>query len=427
MGGPEPQQSKVNHNLHGDYISDLPDDLKHEIFLRLPIKDVVRTSILSSKWKDSWTSIPSLGFVERSTESKLIELVDNVLRIHRGLILNFMLVLKHPCNEAMGRWMLILSRNGTKNFDIRYDGDEKCKIPSRLFSCVALERVFLSCSIINVPPTFQGFKLLRSLKLLNFNLAGSSIGNLVSHCPSLKYLALYKFVEQGCLHILAPNLIQLSIYGEFHDLILETPKLTFGSIGLYSHNRDNIKSIAAKAGKGSNITRVLGNLHNIQKLHVYDDFLNYLAMGPIPGNLPTIFPHLTEMFVPLCCLVQDEIAAAFCLFKSVPNLKKLRIEFVYFEDEDQPVQNLSKLKPTEDCFFKCLETVNILCERNNVLLAESMLEFTKLVLGTAPVLQKLNIINFDDALFYRKIECFLKLSKKAEIVSVKNNEDWLIM
>ncbi|KAJ4819379.1 F-box/RNI-like/FBD-like domains-containing protein [Rhynchospora pubera] len=428
MGGLEPLQSRVKHNLHGDYISDLPDDLKQEIFLKLPIKDVVRTSILSSKWKDSWTSIPTLAFAQKSTDSKLIKLVDNVLMVHCGPILNFKLFLKHPCNEAMGRWMLILSRNGVRSFDLRYSGDEKCKIPSRFFSCVALEWVFMSCCIINAPRAFQGFKLLRMIALENFNLTGISIGNLVSCCPLLEKLGLHKFIHQGCLHIMAPNLIQLHLYGEFHDLCIETPKLTFGSIGLYSRNRDYKKSVAEKAGKESNITRVLGYLHNIQKLHVFDDFIDYLAMGPIPENPPTIFYELTEINVPLCCSVQDKIAAAFCLFKSAPNLKKLRIEFLYYGGEDQlPAQILSKLKATEGCLFKCLEIVNIVHVQNNVLLAKWMLEFAKLVLNTAPVLQKLNVINFEDATFFTKLECFPKLSKKAEIASVKNDKDWLIM
>ncbi|KAJ4732538.1 F-box/RNI/FBD-like domain protein [Rhynchospora pubera] len=435
MGGPEPRKSRVSHNLHCDYISDLPDDLKHKIFSKLPIKDVVRTSILSSKWKDSWTSIPSLEFEEKSTslafdesstESRLVKLVDNVLMVHYGPILKFKLVSKNPCNEAIGRWMHILSKNGIGCLELRYGGDEGCKIPSRLFSCDALKHVHLSGCIINVPQTFQGFKLLHALSLDRFHLTGFSIGNLASCCPLLEDLTLSRFVLQGCLHILAPNLISLNIRGEFHDLCLETPKLSSGSIYLNSRNRDYIKYSAAKAGKRSNITRALGYLHNIQKLNVDGNFIEYLAMGPIPENLPTIFNHLTEIFVFVCGSHQEEIAAALCLFKSAPNLKILHIEFREYEVEDQlQVQTFWKLEATEGCLFKCLKTVDILHVHYSVLIAESMLEFAKLVLSTSPVLEKLNIFDFVDASFFAELEDFPKLSKKSEVVSVMNDIRWL--
>ncbi|KAJ4794780.1 F-box/RNI/FBD-like domain protein [Rhynchospora pubera] len=272
----------------------------------------------------------------------------------------------------------------------------------------------------------RDFKLLHALSLDRFHLTGFSIGNLASCCPLLEDLTLSRFVLQGCLHILAPNLIRLNIRGEFHDLCLETPKLSSGSIYLNSRNRDYIKYSAAKAGKRSNITRALGYLHNIQKLNVDGNFIEYLAMGPIPENLPTIFNHLTEIFVFVCGSHQEEIAAALCLFKSAPNLKILRIEFREYEVEDQlQVQTFWKLEATEGCLFKCLKTVDILHVHYSVLIAESMLEFAKLVLSTSPVLEKLNIFDFVDASFFAELEDFPKLSKKSEVVSVMNDIRWL--
>ncbi|KAJ3701329.1 hypothetical protein LUZ61_005034 [Rhynchospora tenuis] len=421
MDDSEHQNSKVCGNLNGDYISNLPDDLKQQIFFKLPMKDVVRTSILSSKWKDSWTSIPSLVFKGKFTESRFIKLVDNVLIVHHGPILKFTLVSKHPCNEAIGRWMLSLSRNGIRNLKLRFGGGERCQIPSRLFSCIALNHVQLSGCIINVPQSFQGFKLLRALSLNKFDLTGISVGNLVSTCPLLEDLSLSHFAQQGCLHIIAANLRNLIICGEFHDLCLETPELTSASIYFYPNNEDYKMLSVANAGNESNIIQALGCLHKIRKLDVGGEFINYLAMGPKPENLPTIFNHLTEIFVPLYSWDQDEIAAALCLFKNAPNLRMLDIEFWDYECEDKPqAQDLWKLKRPEVCLFKCLKEANILHVQNPVLSIESMLQFSELVLSTAPVLQKLNVIDFKDAtLFLKKLECFPKLSKEAKIVRVK--------
>ncbi|KAJ1700762.1 hypothetical protein LUZ63_000541 [Rhynchospora breviuscula] len=265
-----------------------------------------------------------------------IRLVDNVLIFHDGPILEFKLVSEHACNEAISRWMLILSRNRIRYLDLRFNGRERCEIPSRLFCCLALERVILSDCIINVAQSFQGFKLLHTLSLLSFNLSGiATIANLVSGCPLLERLRLYNFVQQGCLHIIAPNLRDLDIWGECHDLCLETPKLISGRIYLNISNGDHKKFLIANSGKESNIKKALGCLPNIQELHIDAEFGDYLAMGPIPENPPTIFNCLTEISLAAYCSDREEIAVALCLFKSAPILNVLNIEFLDWRGEDQ--------------------------------------------------------------------------------------------
>ncbi|KAJ4760872.1 F-box/RNI-like/FBD-like domains-containing protein [Rhynchospora pubera] len=356
--------------MDGDYISDLPAELKEKILVELPIKEVVRTSILSSKWKDFWTSIPILTFREGSTESKLTMLVDKVLLVHQGSILKFKFDSEHPCTEAIGQWMLNLSRNGIRDLELRFSGGERSKISSRLFSCLALERVDLSGCIINIPQDFQGFKLLRTLSLDNFDLTGISINNVVSSCPLLERLKLVHFFHEGCLRILAPSLKHLAIF----------------------------------------------------------------VTGPIPENLPTILNHLTEMSLVVFSCDRDQIAIAHCLCQNAPNLKALDIQFFDDDDdddddgEDRPQgQTFWKSKATEDRLFKCLEIVNILYVQMTELSYrrdESMLEFAELVLSTAPVLEKMNIIDYEDPTVYStKVNCLPKLSKKVDIVFVKTSDD----
>lgn len=55
----------------------------------------------------------------------------------------------------------------------------------------------------------------------------------------------------------------------------------------------------------------------------------YLAMGPVPENLPVIFNNLTEISLELR-IGPDEIATALCLLQNAPNLKELNIEVHYF-------------------------------------------------------------------------------------------------
>ncbi|KAL6535856.1 hypothetical protein OROHE_012700 [Orobanche hederae] len=45
-----------------DHITDLPDDILHQIFSHLPVKAIARTSLLSRRWRNLWYSYPDLDF-----------------------------------------------------------------------------------------------------------------------------------------------------------------------------------------------------------------------------------------------------------------------------------------------------------------------------------------------------------------------------
>ncbi|XP_078150462.1 uncharacterized protein LOC144545773 [Carex rostrata] len=149
-------------------------------------------------------------------------------------------------------------------------------------------------------------------------------------------------------------------------------------------------------------------------------------MGPISENLP-VFNHLTEVFVQLRTY-PEEIATVLCLFQNAPNIEILHIEFWDPEDMDEPHdQALWESKAIQDCLFKHLEVVDVMYARATELslrCSKSMLEFAKLVLSTAPLLEEFNIIDLEDAkVFFEMLEFFPRLSKKAKIVFVKRGDE----
>ncbi|XP_037485717.1 MEIOTIC F-BOX protein MOF-like isoform X1 [Triticum dicoccoides] len=52
----------------GDRLSDLPDGLLHAVMSFLPAPQVVRTSVLSRRWRDLWRSTPCISIEERDFE-----------------------------------------------------------------------------------------------------------------------------------------------------------------------------------------------------------------------------------------------------------------------------------------------------------------------------------------------------------------------
>ncbi|OMP01228.1 hypothetical protein COLO4_12050 [Corchorus olitorius] len=59
-GEDEESKQKRAKPMQEDRISTLPDSIIHHFLSLLPIKDAVKTGVLSKRWKDIWTSVPTL-------------------------------------------------------------------------------------------------------------------------------------------------------------------------------------------------------------------------------------------------------------------------------------------------------------------------------------------------------------------------------
>ncbi|KAJ4956734.1 hypothetical protein NE237_013517 [Protea cynaroides] len=95
-----------------DRISDLPLNIMEHILTRLLIRDAVRTSVLSKKWKYKWVSLPELVFdyslqdALQNGHDKIVKFVDRLLLLHRGLICQFELSdLSSPSLSDIHHWI----------------------------------------------------------------------------------------------------------------------------------------------------------------------------------------------------------------------------------------------------------------------------------------------------------------------------------
>lgn len=90
-----------------DRISGLPDEVLWHILSFLPTKYVVRTCILSTRWKNKWASAPYLDFDlgERSDFRSAVELLTFVDRVlffrHSSNIQKFRLFFEISCYRAL--------------------------------------------------------------------------------------------------------------------------------------------------------------------------------------------------------------------------------------------------------------------------------------------------------------------------------------
>ena len=212
-----------------DRISNLPSGIIEIILSSLPIKEAVRTSVLSSQWRYIAAMLQHLVFDYQCrsahNDTTIADVVDHVLLAHIGPIRKFKL--SRPClaTKDIDRWILHLSRNSIEEFILEH-WDHPYKIPSCLFSCQYIINLELCRCLLKPPSTFKGFSSLKSLRLANVTLAQDVFENLIVCCPLLERLTLIQYTSFSHLKIDAPNLRFLDVRGSFQDVnLVNTPNL----------------------------------------------------------------------------------------------------------------------------------------------------------------------------------------------------------
>lgn len=259
-----------------DLISDLPQSIIEGILSRLPIRDAVRTSILSSKWRYKWSIITELVFDEKCVtqyndrglmETSLVKFITRTLFLHQGPIHKFQLSTMHlQCCPDIDQWILFLSRKNIKELVLELGEGEWFRVPSCLFNCSKLTRLELFRCEFDPPPSFKGFLSLRSLNLHQVLVTPEAIESLISSCPLLESLSLSYF-DSLDLSICAPNLKFLFLEGEFKDVCLEnTPLLVAMSVAMYI--TDDIAEHFEQSSR-CNFIRILGGVPCLERLVGY--------------------------------------------------------------------------------------------------------------------------------------------------------------
>lgn len=256
-----------------DRISELPEALLCHIVSFLPTAWAVRTTVLSKRWKNRWTSlITNLDF-EDSREfetdeqgcydsNRFMNFVDRVFFLRDSLdIKKFRLAISYSNDfSRIDAWICIaVMRNVVElDLDLR-DVSEGLEVdfemPQSLFKSKTLMILRVSSNIISYdPPTSGCFPSLKFLHVSADNPYEKSMENLFSCCPVLEYLSIHLFVGTDVVHkinVSAPQLktLEISLDDEYENeniFYIDAPQLAnfhLKGADLSSCSLKNAKSI----------------------------------------------------------------------------------------------------------------------------------------------------------------------------------------
>ncbi|GMI85278.1 hypothetical protein like AT3G59190 [Hibiscus trionum] len=429
-----------------DRINSLPDPILCHILSFLPIKDAVRTSVVSPRWRYLFASMPTLDFQDclSNISSRLAlenfkNFVDRILFFPIRQTLECFRLYEsrtrdHDYTRVNG-WIRAALRRGVKEIDFRYKTSPV--LPTFLFTSQSLMTLKLNIDDDMKVPCKVCLPNLKSLHLKNMKFSdGDSIHRLISGCLaledlvmelpdlprnisklnidsiSLKRLALdflymftiYPLDFNYTFVINAPNLVYFKYAGPIAEgyCLSTMNSLEKADIGVYQLDDVNLKSGA--------ISNLLQGICNVKSLHLTIEQPEKLIGAPLEPVLG--FHKLVELELKIHKEYRDWQGTWVIQFLCcAPNLESLRL--------DLPVPNCG-FKPLPEevplCLLFDLKEIKIRYFEGN----EHMFEMISYFLNHASVLEALMIgIEKDEELsIMKKLLGLPRNSKKCRIVAL---------
>lgn len=237
-----------------DRLSDLPDSLIQDIFRFLPTRDVIRTTILSKRWKNLWTTFPWLDFnnvTMKMGSDEFRNLVDKALKSWRG---NKMFRLDVEFDHEVGNllndgtddidsWLRLAVEKKVEALKLRFPlglchhGEKKQYLLAQdLYSCSSLKQLVLRSCDLEIHGHVQ-WDQLKSLMILGKSISQNAIDKVLCGSPRLEIFSLYlrNIKENLSIHSSSLKYLTLIPSMEAEELRIWTPNLEYLRIGMVRH------------------------------------------------------------------------------------------------------------------------------------------------------------------------------------------------
>ncbi|KAF8112743.1 hypothetical protein N665_0062s0087 [Sinapis alba] len=177
-----------------EMISDLPDQMLHEILSWLPTREVVATMLLSRRWKFLWKQVLQFDYDFSQNDGK--DFVNSFLQLHEGQVFrSFKLSVSPYCDtRSVGTWIhFAVSTRKVCHLEIDLTAAQNPMIttlPKSLYTCGTLTCLKVKAHVLDDIPEEYPI-CLASLHYLYLTVsskvsADKFIGKLIAGAPLLK-------------------------------------------------------------------------------------------------------------------------------------------------------------------------------------------------------------------------------------------------
>ncbi|KAH0756189.1 hypothetical protein KY290_026459 [Solanum tuberosum] len=376
--------------LPSDVLSNLPENVLDDILIRMPLRDVVGTSILSKKWRYNWCRLPELTLDQTLWDStnesipfvtRFTDIIYHLLVLHVGPITKFILsdIANLGNYSKIDNLVMFLSRNAF---------------------------IYL-----------QGFSELVSFELCEVTISSEMLGSLISHIQLLEKLVLRISSILNYIQIDAPKLKSFDFTGNINILSLgKAPFLV----------KLSLVNTAATLKAGKHLSKYFEFCPALEHLHLDYSSLQFLAAGSddIAAKLSSPLNCLKCLCLSEICLDESvELSFALCLIRSSPYLQdiQMKIDHSALDKLVVPVSvDVVNEIPSSfsDVTLDYLRSVKL----EGITGTKTEIEFIKLLLSKSPVLvrvliqQKIANVSAETRLkVVTQITKFPRASPKAEV------------
>ncbi|CAA7062012.1 unnamed protein product [Microthlaspi erraticum] len=344
-GDGEERVSAKRSSEEGDWISNFPDSLIIQILLNLPTKDVVKCSVLSTRWRNLWKNVPvlDLDIDDFPEQDSFVSFVDRFLGFNSDSCLeSFKLKYDHCQIVPLRRWINTVVGQKVQNIDLLDDSFESWdfQMPPSLYTCESL--VSLKLSGVTLPSLSPKFVSLPSLRVMDLTIVHFAdelaLETLVSLCPVLERLAIERSFSDGVevLRVCSQSLLSFTHVADCNDRLdedlvveIDAPRLEYKKL-----SDDRIASFVIKS-PNSLVVACVDTTFNLDLRENFD--ANDVHKRNMIRDFLVAISCVRNMIIASDTL---EVIYEYSRFEQVPlfnNLSFLRVQFTGYRWEMLPI------------------------------------------------------------------------------------------